>query len=35
MLCQPLDEAGFLDFIMEGNINEARKNGSQSVFEGF
>lgn len=35
MLCQPLDEEAFLDFIMEGNIEEARKNGSQSVFEGF
>ncbi|WP_428623052.1 putative bifunctional diguanylate cyclase/phosphodiesterase [Sedimenticola sp.] len=35
MLCQPLDEAEFLEFILEGNISEARKNGTQSVFEGF
>lgn len=35
MLCQPLDEAEFLDFIMDGNVSDARKNGTQSVFEGF
>lgn len=35
MLCQPLDEAEFLDFIMNGNISDARKKGAQSVFEGF
>lgn len=35
MLCQPLTETEFLEFISEGNIHTAKANGSQSVFEGF
>lgn len=35
MLCHPLDETEFLEFIMDGNVSNVRKKGAQSVFEGF
>lgn len=35
MLCQPMTDDEFLEFISEGNINIAKANSSQSVFEGF
>jgi diguanylate cyclase (GGDEF)-like protein len=35
MLCQPMTDDEFLEFISEGNINTARANSTQSVFEGF
>lgn len=35
MLCQPLEQEEFLQFILEGGVSDARNTGTQSVFEGF